>query len=109
MFIQTSASITANSVNDNVIVGNQFEFAPVRAIVEFGLVASATGLEIDVLIGARSVVTRMLPPTQNRFPIYPDDFNLQGAALAGERVIIRVRNTTGGALTVFVTVKYNPR
>lgn len=109
MFIQRSDSIGANSVNDNVIAGNQFEFAPTRAIVEFAVIGSATGLEVDVLIGARSVVTRMLPSLQNRFGIYPDDFTLRGGAQAGERVIVRVRNTTGGALTAFTTVKYNPR
>lgn len=109
MFIQRSDSIGATSVNDNVIAGNQFEFAPARSIVEFGLVASATGLEVDVLVGARSVVTRMLPSTANHFAVYPDDFTLRGGAQAGERVIIRARNTTGGALTLFTTVKYNPR
>lgn len=109
MYIQTSTSVAANAVNDNVIAGNQFEFAPVRSIVEFGIVASATGIEIDILIGARSVVTRMLPSLQNRFAIYPDDFTVRGGAQMGERVIVRARNTTGGALTVFTTVKYNPR
>lgn len=109
MFIQRQDSIAANTVNDNVIAGNQFEFAPSRAIVEFGIVASATGLEVDVLIGSRSVITRMLPSLANRFAIYPDDFPLKGGAQMGERVIVRVRNTTGGALTCYTTVKYNPR
>jgi len=109
MFIQKSTSIAANSVNDNVIVGDQFEFAPVRSIVEFGLVAAATGLEVDVLIGMRSVVTRMIPSTANRLPVYPDDFTLRAAAAQSERVIVRVRNTTGGAVVINTAVKYNPR
>lgn len=109
MFIQRQDSIAANSVNDNVIAGNQFEFAPARSIVEFGIVASATGLEVDVLIGARSVITRMLPSLANRFAIYPDDFPLKSGAMAGERIIVRVRNTTGGALTAFTTIKFTPR
>jgi hypothetical protein len=109
VFIQSSTALVLNSVNDNVLAGNQFEFAPARSIVEFGLVASAVGLEVDVLIGSRAVVTRMLPSTANRIPVYPDDFNLRGGAMAGERVIIRVRNTTGGTLTIFFTVRFNPR
>lgn len=108
MYIQTQVSIAANSVNDNVISGNQYEFAPVRSIVEFGLVGAATGLEVDVLIGARAVVTRLLPSIQNRLPIYPDDFTLRAGAQRGERVVIRVRNTTGGAVVINVAVKYNP-
>lgn len=109
MYIQRQDTILANTVNDNVIAGNQFEFAPTRSIVEFGIVASATGLEVDVLIGARSIITRMLPSLANRFAIYPDDFPLKTGAMAGERVIIRIRNTTGGNLTAFTSVKYTPR
>lgn len=109
MYIQRSDSIAANTVNDNVIAGNQYEFAPARSIVEFAINGSATGLEVDILIGSRTVITRMLPSLQNRFGVYPDDFPIKGAAQFGERVIVRVRNTTGGALTVFTTVKYNPR
>lgn len=108
MFIQRSDVLVLNSVNDNVIAGNQFEFAPVRSIVEFGITASATGLEVDVLIGDRAIVTRMIPSLQNRFAIYPDDYTLKAGALAGQRVIIRVRNTTGGSLTCFTSVKYTP-
>lgn len=109
MFIQGRTSVAANATNDNVLAGNQFEFLPTRAILEFGLVGSATGLEIDVLIGARSVVTRMIPSEQNRLPIYPDDFNLRTGGQAGERVIIRARNTTGGALTINFSVRITPR
>ena len=109
MFIQRQDALVLNSVNDNLIVGNQFEFAPARSIVEFGIVASATGIEIDVLIGARSIVTRMLPSLANRFAIYPDDYTLRAGAQAGERIIIRARNTTGGTLTVFTSVKFTPR
>lgn len=108
MYIQTQASLVLNSVNDNVIAGNQFEFAPVRSVVEFGIVSAATGIEVDILIGARSIVTRMLPLVKATAPIYPDDFTVKGGAQAGERVIIRLRNTTGGTINSFITVKYNP-
>lgn len=109
MFIQRSDVIALNSVNDNVLAGNQFEFAPTRCIVEFGINQSATGLEIDILIGARSVITRMIPLIKTTAPIYPDDFPVKAAAMPGERIIIRARNTTGGNLTLLTTVKFNPR
>lgn len=108
MFIQTQTTVLANTVNDNVIAGNQFEFAPTRSIVEFGLVASAIGLELDILIGGRSISTRLLPSQANRVAVYPDDFTLRAGAQMAERVIIRARNTTGGNLTLFTSVKYNP-
>lgn len=109
MYIQITTSLLTATVNDNVLAGNQFEFSPARSVVEVGLVASATGLEVDILVGARAVVTRMLPSIQNRFPIYPDDFTVRFGAMQGERIIIRVRNPTGGTLTINTTVKFNPR
>jgi|SRR6266853_828782 len=108
-YIQTSTSIGATSVNDNVISGNQFEFAPFNGITELGLVASATGIEVDVLVGAEAFVTRMLPSIQNRFPVYPDDFTLRFGMLRGDRIVIRARNTTGGALTLFMVAKMTRR
>src|SRR4029453_12027482 len=105
MYIQTQASVLANVVNDNAIAGNQFEFAPVRSVVEFGIISAATGMEVDILIGARSVVTRMLPLVKATAPIYPDDFTVKGGAQAGERGIIRLRNTTGGRIKTFITGK----
>lgn len=108
MYIQRSDSIAANSVNDNVLAGNQFEFAPTRSRVEIGLNQSATGLEIDVLVGSRSVITRMIPLIKATTPIYPDDYLVTTGALAGERIIIRARNTTGGALTLLTNVKFTP-
>lgn len=108
MFIQKSVTVLANTTNDNVIAGDQFEFAPSRCIVEFGLEASAIGMEYDVLIGSRAVVTRYIPPIDNRNAKYPDEFYLKAGARAGERIIIRARNTTGGNLNTFNGVKFTP-
>lgn len=109
MYIQSQVALLTATINDNILAGNQFEFVPTRSIIEFGLVGSATGLECDVLIGSRAIITRMLPSIANRFPIYPDDYTMKAGAMGGERIIIRVRNPTGGTLTLFFGVKFNPR
>lgn len=105
-YIQRSDAILTLVVNDNVLVGNQFEFAPFTGKVELGLVASATGFEVDVLVGAETVVTRMLPSLANRFAVYPDDFTVVFGCLKGDRIVVRARNTSGGTLTLFTTVKF---
>src|SRR5262245_46270140 len=110
MIAQKRTTIAANSVNDNVLVGDQYEFAPFRSIAEFGLVAVATGLEADVLVGANSVVTRLPITVQraaNQFAVYPDEFIVRAGAFMGQRVIVRIRNTTGGGIDAFTTVRYN--
>lgn len=106
--IQSSVSVGANDVVDNVITGSQFEFLPYNAHLDFGLTQSATGLVCDVYTGQHTITESLAPSLQNRVPVYPDDFPLQDVAGAGERVKIRVRNTTGGALTLYYTMKITP-
>ncbi len=103
--IQNSVSVAANAVNDNVIQGSQFEFLPYNAFLEFGINASATGLVADVYSGQDTVAESFALNTQNRFPVYPDDYPLNDVAGAGERIKVRIRNTTGGALTAFFSVR----
>lgn len=106
--IQQQLTIPANSVNDNVIAGSQFEFLPYNASLRFALNGSAVGLVADLYTGQDVLAEQMLINTLNRVPINPDDFLLSDVAGAGERVKIRVRNTTGGALTVFFAVMIDP-
>lgn len=108
MQIQVTGSVAANSTNDNVLSGSQFEFLPMAAALEFGLVGSATGLVVDVYSGSDMLCEGMAISTQNRFPVYPDDYTLTDVAGPGERLKVRVRNTTAGALTYFVGVRITP-
>ena|SRR3990172_12604212 len=106
--IQGATVVLANSVNDNILAGSQFEFLPYNAKIDFGLVASATGLVLDVYSGQDALCENMAPSLANRFPINPDDFTLTDVAGAGERLKVRVRNTTGGNLTLFHSVIVTP-
>lgn len=109
--IQSSASIAASSVNDNIITGNQFEFLPYNALLEFGLNGDANGadLRVDIFSGQDLVSEQLTPSIQNRAPVYPDDYVGQDVAAAGERIKIRVRNTSAaGARTIFFAVRITP-
>ncbi len=106
--IQQQVSIGASSVNDNVILGSQFEFLPYDAALRFALNGSASGLVADVYSGQDVLAEAMTINTLNRVPINPDDFLLSDVAAAGERIKIRVRNTTAGALTLFFAVMIDP-
>lgn len=109
--IQSSASIALSAVNDNVITGSQFEFLPYNAMLEFGLNGDANGadLRVDVYSGQDVVVEQLTPSIQNRVPVYPDDFIGSDVAAAGERIKIRVRNTSAvAARTIFFSVRITP-
>jgi hypothetical protein len=106
--IQNRVSVAANATNDNVIAGSQFEYLPYNAILEFGLVGAATGLLTDVYSGSDILCEGMAPSEANRMPVYPDDYSLNDVAAAGERIKIRVRNTTGAAIVFFYSLKIRP-
>lgn len=108
MQIQKTASVAANTTVDNVLTGSQFEFLPMNAALDFGIVGSATGLEADVYSGSDMLCEGLAVSTQNRFPVFPDDYALSDVAAAGERIKVRIRNTTAGALTYFVGVRITP-
>jgi len=106
--IQVSNSIAANGINDNVLAGNQYEFLPFNALLEFGIVAAATGLVCDVYSGSDTLIEAGDVSSANRSPIYPDDFSLTDVAAAGERIKVRIRNTTGAAIIAKTTVRITP-
>lgn len=106
--IQKKVSIAANSVNDNVITGSQFEYLPWNAKVDFGMNQSATGLVVDVYSGQDTVAEAMEPAINARYPVNPDDFTLTDVAAANERLKVRVRNTTAGALDFYIGVIITP-
>ncbi len=109
--IQSSVSVAASAVVDNVFTGSQFEFLPYDAALDFGLVgdANAADLRLDVYSGQDTLAENMTPSAANRTPIYPDDFNLSDVAAAGERIKVRVRNTNAGAArTLFFALRITP-
>jgi len=106
--IQKSVSVAAGATNDNVITGSQFEYLPYNALVEFGLNGSATGLLADVYSGQDIIAEDIALNALNRTAIYPDDYTFNDVAAAGDRLKVRVRNPTGGALTVFYSVRITP-
>lgn len=109
--IQSSVSVAASSVNDNVLSGSQFEYLPYNAMLEFGLNGDANGgdLRVDIFSGQDVVTEQLTPSVQARIPVYPDDYVGNDVAAAGERIKIRVRNTSAaGARTIFFAVRITP-
>lgn len=108
--IQNSVSVAAASQVDNVLSGSQFEFMPYHGKVEFGLSGDANGasLRVDVYSGQDVLLEAAPMSSQNRIPVYPDDFLLTDVAAAGERLKIRVRNLNAAAVTLFFGVRITP-
>lgn len=85
--------------------GSQFEFLPYDAQVEFALNQQSAAInDILATVNSGSDILQEEGPisAQARSPIYPDDFFLDDVAAAGERLKIRLRNTTAATTIVVV-------
>jgi hypothetical protein len=103
--IQKEIEIPANSANENILSGSAFEFLRQNAIVSIGVVGSATGLVCNIQSGADIVLEESELAVKTTYPIIPDEMYYNDVGVQGDRLVIRVRNTTAGALTVRAIVQ----
>ena len=91
-------SLVANTTTDNVLAGKQAEFLNQPSAITFLIAAAAKGVLATVLIGDLVLVEQQEVSRRNAYPIAPDDVLANGFGNAGERVIVRLNNTTGAAI-----------
>lgn len=96
--MQDSISVAANSVSANVLAGQLYEFVP-EGDITVSCTGSATGLRTTLICGT-PIIDDQAASLQNRYPIVPDDV-IHSGYVPGGRLILRFRNTTAGALTMF--------
>ncbi len=90
--------------------GNQYEYLPFPARVEFAIVADAGGIDVTVYSGS-DLLQQGGPATVKTAitTVYPDDFLLDDVAGQGERLNVILRETAGIATTdVETVVKITP-
>lgn len=106
--IQKEVVIAASTANENILSGSAFEFLRGNAVVSVGLTGSATGLVANIQSGADIVLEESPLAVKGTMPIIPDDMYYNDVGIQGDRLVIRVRNTTAGALTVRAIVQVTP-
>lgn len=105
--IQKLVQIGAGATTSNILSGDEFEFIPYNARVDFGFNQSATGLVLDVHSG-NDLLGKSFEPYI--LANYPDNERMDFSDLigAGERVTVSARNTTGGALDLYYRLVITP-
>ena len=103
--MQKEVSIPANAVVENILSGSAFEFARANALMVAGVNAAATGVFVTIQTGADIVLEESPAKISTSFPVIPDEFYYADVAAAGDRLVIRCRNSTGGALVVKAIVQ----
>ena len=103
--IQKEVALAANETNENVLSGSAFEFLRRNSIVSIGATGSATGLFVTVQSGGDIVLEESPAAIKTTFPVIPDEMFYNDVGTVGDRLVVRVRNSTGGALTIRVLVQ----
>lgn len=106
--IQREVSVAATSVNDNIFAGSAFEFARQAQVVSVGVAQSATGAFATLQSGGDIVAEEFSPAILTRFPIIPDEMYYNDVMQIGDRLVLRVRNPTGGPLTIRAIAQIQP-
>ncbi|MGH7198312.1 MAG: hypothetical protein ACREH5_06195 [Candidatus Omnitrophota bacterium] len=100
--MQGSTSIAANASNSGILTGQKYERPPFQAIGTLYITGSATGLFAEINVDGLAVSDEVTVGAQNRVPVIPDDLLIAGwEAPMGGLIQLKVRNSTGGALTTF--------
>jgi hypothetical protein len=106
--IMIETSVAAGAVNNNLVSGSAFEFARQRSIVSIGVVQSATGGFATITAGPDVIAEEFSVPILTTFPIIPDNMYFTDYMDPGDRLVIRYRNPTAGALTARAAVQMQP-
>jgi hypothetical protein len=111
--IQDEVSVGASSTVANVIAGSIYEYLPFNALVEVA-VAQQSGNIGDVRVTVNSGPDTLMEEgaigslSATAMVKYPDDFYLSDQAAAGDRLTIKLRNTTAGAIVVTFSIRITP-
>lgn len=103
--IMIESSVAAGAVNTNLVSGSAFEFARQRQVMSLGIAQAATGGFATLQAGADIVAEEFAPPILTRYPIIPDEMYFTDVMESGDRLVVRYRNPTGGAIVVRVVVQ----
>ena len=89
--------------------GSIFEFASEPSLVEIGIAADANGVLATINAGPDTVAEEMpvTLKTINVAPVYPDDF-WSDQVLPGDRLVVKLRDTSGAARVVMTQVRVTP-
>lgn len=101
-------SIAAGAVNNNLVSGSAFEFARTRQIMSLGVTAAATGTFSTITSGADLIAEEFSVPILTTYPIIPDNMYFTDVMEVGDRLVVRNRNPSGGAIVVRVLVQTSP-
>jgi len=112
VIIEDVISVAANTINNNVIASNtslrRYLRAPFRGQGRLLFAQSAAGLFIDFDVGSKNIVSNSTAEVNS---VITDPDNViadQWGAEEGDQFVLRVANTTAGALSIRYRLELHP-
>jgi len=103
--IQKKITLAAGATSENLVSGSAFEFARTNQLLSVGVTASAEGAFVTIQSGADIVLEESEIAVKDGFPIVPDEMYYNDVSAPGDRLVIRLRNPTSGAVDVYSIVQ----
>ena len=100
--IQKEISVGIGATIENALSGSAFEFLRRQAIVSLGVTTETAGTFATIQSGADIVLEESPVKVKGGFPIIPDDMYYNDVGVVGDRLVVRLRNPTAGAITMRV-------
>lgn len=101
-------SVAANATSLNVLAGKIAEFLAEDSVLRLFGTGAAAGVFATLMVGDSVLVDDQEISGANRFPLKPDDLIDEGAGFEKDRLILRFRNSTAGALVVQSRLEIEP-
>lgn len=106
--IQKRQVFAGAGVNENILAGSQYEFAPFDGTIEVAAISTVAGAEITMFSGPDVLAEpgTAVPVKAAETLSYPDDYFLEDEVAQGDRLKLTVR--VPAAMTVNVALRITP-
>lgn len=111
MQISGIVSVPLNGSIENVLADSEFTFLPAPSAVSVAVVQAGTAGDIEArfTIGSRVISSKFFPKAKAALGINTnEDITIQDVGNSGERLTLRLLNTTAGALDAEFLVSIQP-
>ena len=110
--IRKTTALAANG-QANPLVGSQYEYLPWDALVQFAVLKDSAGagtVEATIFSGSDVLLEQsQIDEKALSDPVrFPDDYDVQDVAAAGERINVTLREISGNVDTVRTVVRITP-
>jgi len=106
--IQKTDSVLTTVTVENALSGSAFEFARTNQLVSIGVVCDTAGCFATITNGSDILLEESQVAVKSTYPVIPDEMYYNDVATQGDRLVIRLRNPTGGTVVFKTIVQVTP-